>query len=204
MRELVMSPRLAAAYPAGLDLIVDLPECPVRPGQPPRHGRPRREESGCHTPPRIRPLPVTGRAAACVRWGAHAGAASLGAVSPRNGARWHGTARSRPRSVSGRGGGAVGRPGFHGDHGVGMRTSNHTHNLRRDRLIPEIGRDGLYPRCQPPDTRRRRRSGRCQCGGRTAGGRPDLPVREYLHCAPFGPEAAQNRSICMQFYLVTP
>ena len=26
------------------------------------------------------------------------------------------------------------------------RTSSHTHNLRRDRPLPEIGRDSLYPR----------------------------------------------------------
>jgi hypothetical protein len=26
------------------------------------------------------------------------------------------------------------------------RTSSHTHNLRRDRPIPEIGRNSLYPR----------------------------------------------------------
>jgi hypothetical protein len=36
------------------------------------------------------------------------------------------------------------------------RTSSHTRNLRRDRPIPEIGRNSLYPRYQPPDARRRR------------------------------------------------
>jgi hypothetical protein len=41
----------------------------------------------------------------------------------------------------------AGRPAFMETTAFGMRrTSSHTHNLRRDRPIPEVGRNSLYPR----------------------------------------------------------